>query len=253
MQWPAAFEEEVHGLPSNLDELGTYIKTPQLRAVEKPGDKALRPKFSKPTTSSQSGVEAYYKPLYWRHMNDVVQSYLDANADKRAAFKVTLNDVKYKMFVGGGDHGCGDQELRFAGIVHPLPLQNGIPGFQRFSMVSFFPPASGTIAKGFLDADKDDLHVYWRYEGVVLPGGNVILGRYHIGDAYRHWEDAFRRGPFIYWNVPDVDPAAVRAAAAATTAGRKKKTSDQRQKSTPEELEDEQEWISMVQAMSNGH
>ena len=43
----------------------------------------------------------------------------------------------------------------------------------------------------------------WAYEGVVLPGGMMILGRW-----WSPMDDDERRecmGPFIFWNVADPD------------------------------------------------
>lgn len=43
---------------------------------------------------------------------------------------------------------------------------------------------------------------YWAYEGVVLPGGMIMLGRWWSPmDDNR--ADRLSIGPFIFWNVPD--------------------------------------------------
>ena len=55
-----------------------------------------------------------------------------------------------------------------SGWLNPLPPQNDIPGWQRMTMMKYFVDDNG-------EYDKDAL---WAYEGVVLPGGKIILGRW---------------------------------------------------------------------------
>ncbi|RFU36337.1 hypothetical protein B7463_g65, partial [Scytalidium lignicola] len=75
----------------------------------------------------------------------------------------------------------------FYGCIHELPPQQGIPGFQRLAMLKFFPDQNGLF----------DPEQVWGYEGVVLPGNRIIIGRWWdidtVGDSYC--------GPFIFWNV----------------------------------------------------
>ena len=57
------------------------------------------------------------------------------------------------------------------GRMHSLPPQAGIPGWQRVSMMKVMPDP-GTGAYG-TSITQD-----WAYEGVVVPGGQIILGRW---------------------------------------------------------------------------
>ncbi|KAL8719370.1 MAG: hypothetical protein Q9225_003627 [Loekoesia sp. 1 TL-2023] len=208
VQWPDVFETEVHGLPDNLGEdLALWVEPPQLAAVNKPADKACRPKFTKvlnPLQRPTTDEAAYNAKSPSRVRQELPQNFIFPG---RSNFlpKSDFNGVQYKMFTGTGDANCGDRGLCFAGIVHPLPPQAGIPGWQRFTMVSFEKPMTGTASKGYLDAYSDDLKIYMQYEGVILPGASTILGRFKLGKAYRDpdlpVQIAF--GPFIYWNVPD--------------------------------------------------
>jgi hypothetical protein len=100
--------------------------------------------------------------------------------------------------VAGYDHHPFDACIR----VHPLPTQLGFPGWQRFSMVKFFhdPTSSGPLV--------DDL---WAYEGCVLPGGEMIVGRWFyldpnvpassVGNANFDGSGPYS-GPFIFWKTP---------------------------------------------------
>ena len=54
------------------------------------------------------------------------------------------------------------------GWLNPLPPQAGIPGWQRITFMKHFN-------EDLNDPMEDNL---WAYEGVVLPGGRIILGRW---------------------------------------------------------------------------
>jgi hypothetical protein len=66
---------------------------------------------------------------------------------------------------GQGD----DQNDHFyaSGWLNPLQAQHGIPGWQRVTLMKHFMEDYDTL--------DDDL---WAYEGVVLPGGRTMLGRW---------------------------------------------------------------------------
>lgn len=75
------------------------------------------------------------------------------------------------------------------GWLTALPLQSGIPGFMRITFVRH-------IDNEDLDADASSDHNLYGYEGIVTPGGRMILGRWWlIGDPHE------TNGPFIFWAV----------------------------------------------------
>lgn len=71
-----------------------------------------------------------------------------------------------------------------------MPPQHGIPGFQRITIIKFFPEEDGSF-------DRDQA---WGYEGCVLPGGRIIIGRWFHANSDLNDEDIMS-GPFIFWNV----------------------------------------------------
>lgn len=82
----------------------------------------------------------------------------------------------------------GDEATPFygEGWINALPAQNGIPGFRRFTMMKHQDDT-------YLVSDKS-----WAYEGVILPGGKIVLGRWWspiemVANPYS--------GPFIMWCV----------------------------------------------------
>lgn len=62
----------------------------------------------------------------------------------------------------------GDDFFYMTGWLNPLPDQCGIPGWQRITLMKHFQE----------ELDLTDSENHWAYEGVVLPGGRIILGRW---------------------------------------------------------------------------
>ena len=81
------------------------------------------------------------------------------------------------------------------GRLNGLPPQNGVPGFQRIVFIKYCP-----LANGFYDERS-----VWGYEGCVLPGGRIIVGRWFDATEFGANTTAYNRmtGPFIYWNVDE--------------------------------------------------
>ena len=141
--------------------------------------------------------------------------------------------VHYHQFSGSGNDA---EHFDCSGILHPLPPQAEIPGWYRISMMKYFdpltqpnsmPPQTGSTwasvqsppseadapdmpyepaGAGYNVGDKyqidDDAEINtgcWAYEGVVLPGGMIMLGRW-----WSPMDDTGSKrcmGPFIFWNV----------------------------------------------------
>ena len=61
-----------------------------------------------------------------------------------------------------------EDDFHAVGWLNALPDQYGIPGWQRITFMKHF-------AEDLDNVDSDNL---WAYEGVVLPGGRIIVGRW---------------------------------------------------------------------------
>lgn len=61
-----------------------------------------------------------------------------------------------------------EDDFQAMGWLNALPDQYGIPGWMRITFMKHF-------AENLNDVDSDNL---WAYEGVVLPGGRIIVGRW---------------------------------------------------------------------------
>lgn len=81
-----------------------------------------------------------------------------------------------------------------SGWLNPLPPQQGIPGWQRLTMMKYYVDDEEETSP--VAALRDSL---WAYEGVVLPGGMIVLGRWWHPVPGR--QDDEYSGPFILWNV----------------------------------------------------
>jgi hypothetical protein len=66
-----------------------------------------------------------------------------------------------------GDGKDANESFEASGYFNPLPPQHGISGWHRMTMMKYWQDENGII-------DESSL---WAYEGVVLPGGMVMLGR----------------------------------------------------------------------------
>lgn len=97
---------------------------------------------------------------------------------------------EYKDFFGLGK---AKTEYHLYGRMHSLPPQAGVLGWQRVCMMKEMPE---DVTKSY----GPGLTQQWAYEGVAVPGGQIILGR---------WWSPFRNdaagnsycGPFIFWQV----------------------------------------------------
>lgn len=94
-----------------------------------------------------------------------------------------------KAFGGNGDD--SDEMFKCEGFLNTLPPQHGIPGWKRMTMMKYYYDDQGHI----------DMQALWAYEGVMLPGGKIMVGRWWCptdGVGANMYS-----GPFILWNVDD--------------------------------------------------
>jgi hypothetical protein len=83
--------------------------------------------------------------------------------------------------------GFDEEDFHASGWLNPLPPQRGVPGWQRLTMMKYFRDDHGLV----------DDSVLWAYEGVVLPGGQVIVGRWWSPEDVP--EGSKYSGPIIMW------------------------------------------------------
>ncbi|KAL8983361.1 MAG: hypothetical protein Q9205_002385 [Flavoplaca limonia] len=203
-KWPQAFEKTATSrspYPSNDEGIidSPLQSSPSTKLSEKTAGQRSTTTTTKPTSDVKFNVS--HVPLHWT-----------SNVEKgetRPEGQISVPKIvkaKERHFFGLGEYNVNLAPLNVAGVVRSLPPQCGIPGWRQFTMVSYETPTSGSKKKGYLDAKDADLHVFLHYEGIMLPGESIIIGRYFMGDEYRDDDDPeqfLQRGTFIYWLVQD--------------------------------------------------
>lgn len=100
--------------------------------------------------------------------------------------EVVCKDPPRHFHVTGTD--C-DEPMLASGWIKELPPQHDIPGWQQINMIKYSLGEDGAI----------DYTNLWTYDGVVLPGGQIIVGRW--GVAWQQPGEVPYCGPFIMWCV----------------------------------------------------
>ncbi|KAI4221199.1 MAG: hypothetical protein LQ349_007902 [Xanthoria aureola] len=205
-RWPMAFEKEIRAHSSRFSNDKKFVNPPmQSSPGLEPSEEACSRHCTKISTTSNADSESNDLPGPQRWTTNTEKN-LRSSEGQPSSSTANAGFVEEKHFFGLGEYDVMEAPLNTAGLVHPLPPQDGIPGWQRFTMVSYRTPGSGSPEEGYLDAKEADIHAAALYEGVMLPGNSVIIGRYSEGDEY--WDDAvpdkfLQRGTFIYWLAPD--------------------------------------------------
>jgi hypothetical protein len=84
-----------------------------------------------------------------------------------------IHDSSAKALRIEGDGTDGEEDFYLDGWLNPLPPQCGVPGWQRLTMMKYF------IETDDHGEDIIDTDALWAYEGVMLPGGKVIVSAKH--------------------------------------------------------------------------
>jgi hypothetical protein len=87
--------------------------------------------------------------------------------------------------------GFDDEDFYCVGHITPLAPQRGIPGWSRMTMIKYFKGPDGSI----------DDSIVWAYEGIILPGDQIIVGRWWAPEGVPAGNDY--SGPFLMWAVDE--------------------------------------------------
>jgi hypothetical protein len=133
-------------------------------------------------------------PEKWEQIvNSNPFSQANSRQSKRYSPREKAREVKkpqVKQFWGT----CRGKRGHFFGRIHAMTPQQGIHGFQRLTMIKFYTRCDET------GQEEYDPNQVWAFEGCVLPGGRIVVGR---------WWDSLsdpnvfttQSGPFLWWNV----------------------------------------------------
>lgn len=204
--WPKAFEEHLNALPSpSLCAHNRSLALPSRKVKHRPA--------AKPDEYSQTPVGATEKtsePDYLTNLSGpsrtrktIIESSRSTSKTLSPAPCIPSPGIDYLAFGG-----IVESEPPFlsddgmTGIIHNLPKQAGIPGFQRISFMKYalnipsIENEQSVVGPGDHYDHIDDST--YCYQGVVLPGGHIIFGRWWspIDDA-----EQLCSGPFMLWAV----------------------------------------------------
>ncbi len=205
-RWPMAFEKVIRAHSSSFINDKKFVSSPLQSSPGLEPSKEAGSRYStkiRTTCNADSGRNRVPLPPRW---TTNTEKNLRGSEGQTSSPTANAGLVEEKQFFGLGEYDFMEAPLNTAGLVHRLPPQDGIAGWQRFTMVSYETPGSGSPEEGYLDAKEADLHAATLYEGVMLPGNSVIIGRYSMCDEYRNDDDPDQlpqRGTFIYWLAPD--------------------------------------------------
>lgn len=200
LAWPALFEK-------HLDSLN-HRSTQRLAAAAR-APKAGKSKSVKSSTQTRAQTRSGNFPNS-SSVDDVVDA-------KSLSFQ----------FTGGG---FDAESFMAQGWLNPLPSQCEIPGWMRWTMMKFYVKTSAGasptdddpfgmqghgIASYNVDYSNIDDAALWAYEGVVLPGGEIVVGRWWAADEADPGSGTGMMptppdgggecysGPFMFWCVDE--------------------------------------------------
>lgn len=159
--------------------------------------------FNEATFSSDAWPRSFESLVQTDPYQDEAEASPQQSRRTRSSGSLPPPPKKYPMksFYGA----CSSDNSHFFGRIHGLPPQQGIPGFQRISAVRFSPSEE--------DHESFDPQQIWGYEGCVLPGGRIIVGRWwHLTPGFEPEPIDRYSGPFVWWNIdecaadPPLDP-----------------------------------------------
>jgi len=219
--WPEAFDRHLHSMPSQslVNMLNDPNKVSSKRAIKNvQGPAHYRRRTSTPTTN--------HLPTPPATPNTPPSSSSSSSSSSSTNQSYAKKGRDYLPFTGTGHDA---EPFHCSGILHPLPPQQDIPGWQRITMMKYFdadysssqasspsptqpstPNVYSTINHEAWIADDGEENEYngidigsgcWAYEGVVLPGGMIMLGRWW--SPMDEGGEQACTGPFIFWNVED--------------------------------------------------
>jgi hypothetical protein len=144
------------------------------------------------TTKDDTSDKASYRDERLKYPKEL-DRYLEGPPAE--GYKVNRNLVvpEVKEFFGLG---MDAHKYHLYGKVHAIPPQQGMPGFQRITMMKYLADSEGRYGTGRT--------AYWAYEGCVLPGNQIMLGRWWCPRTMET-QDRSYCGPFIFWNVQTPD------------------------------------------------
>lgn len=196
-------------MPSLLASLFSHKEYLKLRAAE-PGDKTFEDSLCSDNEKFEL-LQFDFTPADLPHWPEAFSDYLDSYPPRGAT-----PTASHIQFAGTGHNPAF---FNCSGVIHAIAPQHGIPGWQRITMMkkwtkfdpalsdSQFPQPDDASGKGFALYSKGDAEDRvvdercWAYEGVVLPGRMIMLGRWW--SPTDQTGEMLETGPWILWKTSD--------------------------------------------------
>lgn len=169
--------------------------------------------FQDMTLRPVNGDKMIWPAIFERHLNSLTPpapsspSGPHTRAQRRSGMGATPEEIenfKPLSFRFDGEGSDSEESFFATGWLNPLPPQHGIPGWQRLTMMKYFEVGDEDEGLGTgVYGSNVDWDALWAYEGVVLPGGRIVVGRWW-NPAAGVGEDQYS-GPFILWCVDGAD------------------------------------------------
>lgn len=98
--------------------------------------------------------------------------------------------IPYKRFFGIGQD--GGTKYWLVGTIHAVANLSSVPGWKRISFVKCLPY-------------QDWNATYWAYEGICIPGGEIMMGRWWNPVAPPLADGGRYSGCWAFWNNDNLD------------------------------------------------
>ncbi|EME88258.1 uncharacterized protein MYCFIDRAFT_76089 [Pseudocercospora fijiensis CIRAD86] len=163
----------------------------EIQVVDEFNSDDFRGEFQDLELTLTDPTEQEFNPLFESILHSLEPPVQKARtrAQKRCASPPPTH-LPSRSFRFGGKGEDAEEEFKADGWLNPLPSQNGIPGWQRMTMMKYYEQDDGTV----------DTSSLWAYEGVCLPGGQIIIGRWWSPSSTVNGDDMYC-GPFLLWCV----------------------------------------------------
>ena len=149
-------------------------------------------------------------------MSDFFEKLIHSLPPKELLQEMELTDVKEATHLpiqGYGYDGDSHHRFEIVGNVYALPEQGSIPGWQHISYLKFYPIGDrgkdfGWLQYTTLGEVRDGGCVLLAYEGIILPGNRVMVGRWFRPEGPRpeptdDWEWQCDAGPEMIWCIDE--------------------------------------------------
>ncbi len=199
--WDSQFQQGIHKLGKHWKGSYAFVERGEIDAMRAGGnDEQIQDVFAGEdgfstfqdmTLQLTDDDESAWPLVFEQHLRSLTppESRARTRAQQRSAKPEAVDKYRPQSFHFEGEGQDVTEKFLASGWLKALPPQEGIPGWQRLTMMKYFEDEDGSI----------DHQGLWAYEGVVLPGGQIVVGRWWSPTDDDN--EGVYSGPFILWCV----------------------------------------------------